>query len=163
MPEDKAGFVVSPHALPTQSNIWSSLIDGCQWSLSCSYIFREESGGFYHFYPAGISYFLCLFVCDSKHNDYLQVHHAHLFCCVSEAHTDLPLFICKCVQLCVNFLSSLCFYSWLIVCVCVCVYVKEKHGERREMPGVCTICLKHMAGRKGHVECARGGEGEMLL
>lgn len=30
--------------------------------------------------------------------------------------------------------------------------MKEKQGERREMPGVCNICVKHMVGREGHVD-----------
>lgn len=47
--------------------------------------------------------------------------------------------------------DSLFVYVRLGECVCLCV--KEEQCERGEMPAVCTICVKHMAGRRSGRLC----------
>lgn len=68
------------------------------------------------------------------------------FCYVS-AHIHVPLFICKCVQLCVS-LTLLSVFLFMSHCLCV----KEKQSKRKEVPEVCAISVKHMVGRRGRVD-----------
>lgn len=48
-------------------------------------------------------------------------------------------------------LSLLAVLLFVSHCSCASVCVKEKTGAGREMSGVCTVWVKHMVGRSGHV------------
>lgn len=140
MPEDKAGFVVSPLSLPTQSNIWSSLIDGCQWSLS--FILRHIHSGecrFFHicFDYSGmqISYF---FISAHLQNKQCLIMSILFIFFYASAHTFIRLFLFVSVCSCVWAVSPLCLF--MSHCLCVSVCERKTGRERRSASSVYYLC-----------------------
>lgn len=138
MPEDKAGFVVSPHSLP---NPKQHMVQPDRWLPMIAVIhiktyLQRPVQILSRFYYGGISYFFMAAHLQIKQR--LITAYMFIFLLWFCTHMYVPLSICKCVQLRVNCLSSLCFYSWLIVCVCECECVRKKNRAREEK---CQQCV----------------------
>ncbi len=148
MPEDKAGFAVSPHSLPTQSNIWSSLIDGCQWSLSfiLRHIFKDECR-FSHMFGSQWNIDSWLHIYKAKqtmfNHDLLFVF-LGCFCTHTHTHTrtctGMCLFLFVSVCSWVWGASSLCAFVHDSLFVCECVWKKKIGREKRNVSSEYYLC-----------------------